>query len=260
MNKKIAIVILFIGVGLSALAQRDINNYKYVIIPLKYDFISENDQYRLNTLTRYLFKQEGFIALFDEEKFPEELNNDNCKALYANVNKIKGGLFATKLEIVLSNCFGKEVYKTEIGSSREKDYKKAYNEALKNAFKSIEELEYKYEAVEVKPIEKKVVKKDIVEVSDDVKPKSIEKKKEAKTNTLNNVKKDPYKAQLFGGLNYKLMNNKGELVYVLLYSGKENVYIVKGVDALVYKLNNNWVLAKSTDNKIEIESIEIKFD
>merc|ERR1712170_227654 len=105
-------LVLFLSIGFAAMAQKTIDNYQYVIIPLQYDFLSEKDQYRLNTLTRHLFKQKGFIVLFDAEEFPEEINKDRCEALYANVEKVKGGLFATKLEIVLKNCFGKEVYRT----------------------------------------------------------------------------------------------------------------------------------------------------
>ena len=137
MNKKIALLIFFLSIGFASIAQKNINNYKYVIIPLKYDFLNENNQYRVNTLTRYLFKQKGFEAFFDEEEFPEELNKDRCKALFADVEKAKGGLFSTKVDIVLKDCFGKEVYRTETGSSREKDFKNAYNEAIKNAFSSI---------------------------------------------------------------------------------------------------------------------------
>ena len=142
MNNKLAVVLLFLCLGFSATAQKNINNYKYIIVPLKYDFLSEKDQYRLNTLTRYLFKQKGFVALFDEEEFPEELSKDQCKALFANVEKGKGGLFTTKLDITLKDCFGKEVYRTETGTSREKDFKNAYVEALKNSFSSIEFMDF----------------------------------------------------------------------------------------------------------------------
>ena len=164
MKKKLAVLILFLSIGFAAIAQKEINNYKYVIVPLKYDFLNEKDQYRLNTLTRHLFKQKGFVTFFDEEQFPEELNKDRCKALFANVENAKGGLFATKVDITLKDCFGKELFRTETGSSRKKDFKEAYVEAVREAFSSIEVMDYEYQPSE----EKNEKDDDVIESAVDI--------------------------------------------------------------------------------------------
>jgi hypothetical protein len=53
-------------------------------------------------------------------------------------------MFVTKASIVLKDCEGNEVYRTQVGSSKEKDFKAAYGEALRKAFKSLTGFTYQY--------------------------------------------------------------------------------------------------------------------
>ena len=46
---------------------QSINDYQYVIVPIKYDFLKENDKYRLNTLTKLLFQKYGFKSYLSSE-------------------------------------------------------------------------------------------------------------------------------------------------------------------------------------------------
>lgn len=257
MNKKLTVFVLFLCVGFSALAQKNINNYKYVIVPLKYDFLSEKDQYRLNTLTRYLFKQKGFVALFDEEEFPEELHNDRCKALYANVEKERGGLFATKLDITLKDCYGKEVYKTETGTSREKDYKDAYVEALKNAFSSIEFLDYKYQPAETKVEEKEEVTEGNTEVKNDTEIKVPEIKPSIGIIESETEDKTLYAQEESYG--YQLVDTTPKIVMQLINTSAKDVFIVKENKAIVYKKDDKWFYYENDNGKITEKELRIKF-
>ncbi|MDY8134438.1 hypothetical protein [Aquimarina sp. 2201CG5-10] len=151
--------ILFLGVALFCttvlFGQGNINDYKYIIVPEGYVFLKKNDSYQLNSLTRFLFKKQGYDAFMRGEKMPEDLIVNGCKALRVNVKK-ESGLFATKLIIELLDCNSNVVYTSGVGSSREKEYKKAYQEALRGAFKSIELLKYEYNgSKEVENIRKK---------------------------------------------------------------------------------------------------------
>ncbi|ARV07667.1 hypothetical protein BTO04_13625 [Polaribacter sp. SA4-10] len=58
-------------------------------------------------------------------------------------------MFATKITIVLKYCFGKELYSSKEGVSRLKEFKKAYQEAIRNAHATID-LKYSYQPNEVK--------------------------------------------------------------------------------------------------------------
>lgn len=256
MKKKLAVLILFLSIGFTAIAQKDINNYKYVIVPLKYDFLNEKDQYRLNTLTRHLFKQKGFVTFFDEEQFPEELNKDRCKALFANVENAKGGLFATKVDITLKDCFGKEVFRTETGSSRKKDFKEAYVEAVREAFSSIEVMDYEYQPLEEKTekdddvIESAV---DIVEVEakePEVKPSTESVEIESKDTTLYAQEK-PY--------GYQVVDATPKVVMQLLNTSAQNVFLVKDKNAIVYKEDGFWYYSENNGELKEPKTLDIKF-
>lgn len=126
-------------------AQSELNGYKYIIVPKKFNFLKgEADKYKLNSLTKFLFSKNGFETLFEDDKLPEDLFANPCLAARVNVvNESK--MFKTNMVIELKNCHNQVVFSSLSGSSREKEYKKAYHEAIRNAFVSIEALQYKYD-------------------------------------------------------------------------------------------------------------------
>ncbi len=131
---------LFITNGYS---QKKINDYKYVIVPASYGFLNKTDEYQLNSLSKFLFNKYGFKTFMRGEDFPEELKKNGCLGLTANVKK-NSGLFMTKLSITLKDCNGSILFSSSEGTSREKEYKRAYHEALRKAFKGVEKLNYRY--------------------------------------------------------------------------------------------------------------------
>ena len=139
MKKLVFVFILFSTVAFS----QNINNYKAVIIPLKYDFLKSENQYRLATLTKLNLQKAGFIAFYSNEDIPSEYK-DRCSLLTVDVKK-ESGFLMTKLAVVFNDCFGKLVYQSEMGKSKLKEYEAAYSEALNDAFRSINALNYKYE-------------------------------------------------------------------------------------------------------------------
>jgi hypothetical protein len=121
---------------------QSINDYVAVIVPTKYEFVKSENQYRLNTLTKFNLKKAGFEAFYTNEIIPKEYN-ERCSLLYVDVNEEKGFL-VTKLNITFKDCYGTVIYKSEVGKSREKEYEVSYPEALNNAFISVYALHYKY--------------------------------------------------------------------------------------------------------------------
>jgi len=145
MNKKIlSLIVLFMYVAVS-FSQNELNGYKYIVIPKKYDFLKgEDDKYKLNSLTKFLFNKNGFNALFQDEDYPEDLRLNTCLGLVVYViNDSK--VFTTRLKIELRDCYNKTVYTSIEGKSREKDYEKAYQEALRGAFVSLEVMSYNFD-------------------------------------------------------------------------------------------------------------------
>lgn len=143
MPKNIVAIALIFFIGVSSFAQNSVNDYKYVVVPLQFDFFKGKDRFRTSTLTRYLFKQEGFEVYYDEEKFPEELFNDRCLALYADVLKISS-FFKTKVQIELKDCYGNIVFLSGEGSTKIKEHEEAYPVVIREAFESIKFLNYSY--------------------------------------------------------------------------------------------------------------------
>jgi len=125
-------------------AQKDINSYKYIIVPNQYEFQKSEDQYQLNSLTKFLFEKQGFNVLLSNESFPEDLARNPCLALKA-VLQNNSGMLTTKLNMDLLDCYNTVVFSTEEGKSKIKDYKKAYQEATRNTFVGIEALNYEYD-------------------------------------------------------------------------------------------------------------------
>ncbi len=122
---------------------QSINDYQYVIVPIKYDFLKENDKYRLNTLTKLLFQKYGFKSYLSSEEIPKEVENSRCDMLYATVTE-ESNFMVTKLKILVKDCREKIIYETDFGKSRNKEFAAAYNEALREAGKSFDKLNYKY--------------------------------------------------------------------------------------------------------------------
>lgn len=141
----LSLLIFVLGFVSTTIQAQNLNEYKYVIVPIKYDFLSEKDQYQLNSLTEFLFEKYGFKAFLEVEKLPTDLLNNRCAALNAEVVSDSGFFsFVTKVKVVLKNCNGQVVFESEEGRSRLKKYKFAYQEALRDAFSSVEALDYSY--------------------------------------------------------------------------------------------------------------------
>ncbi|WP_052158374.1 hypothetical protein [Lacinutrix jangbogonensis] len=280
---KNTVLILFTLVALTSVsAQQSLNDYKYIIIPKKFDFLKEADQYKINSLTKFLFEKYNFEAILEDETFPSDYGKNNCLGLKADVLK-DSNMFKTKLSVQLRNCKNELIFTSAQGESREKNYKVAYNQALRSAFKSIEKTNYSYnpenaitanDAVEViqeeqKEIEKlkdeiKVLKNEKVVVVENA-PKVLliktKEKQEEDTQEILEFNNSRLIAEAIpkSGLTYNLLNSNGDKIYTILFSGKTDLYIVKDRDAIIYKLNGKWVIAEAKGNDLKLMALDIKF-
>lgn len=124
-------------------AQSELDPYKYVIVPKKFDFLQEEDQYRLNALTGFLFDKHGYNTLMEGIDYPPDVKENPCLAVTADV--INGSnILTTKLSVVLKNCFGQVVFTSEEGTSKIKEYDRTYSDALRKCFPSIAALDYHF--------------------------------------------------------------------------------------------------------------------
>lgn len=283
------VLICFMVTG-STFAQSDLNNYKYVIVPKKFDFLKEENQYRLNSLAKFLFKKYGFEALMEGSDYPEDMSVNRCKALKSDVIK-DSGLFKTKLTIELKDCNDRVVYTSSMGESREKEYTRAYNEALRNAFTSFESVNYKYspsksaisaitrsqsqtdntavskEIEELKAeIEslKKEKQEEVVEVKpviEEAKAQQVEKvevkKEEPKVEVNNDINNILYAQATANG--YQLVDSSPKVIFRIIKTGVNNVFLVEGLSAIIYKEGNNWIVEQYSEGNTIKDTVNIKF-
>lgn len=143
LQKAILLLLLF-GFIVPVSSQNELDPYKYIIVPKQYGFLKEENQYRVNSYTKYLFVQEGYQAFYEGDAYPDDLLSDPCLGLTANVVN-ESSAFTTKIFLVLKNCRGEVVLQTVEGKSKIKQYEKTYIDALKKCFVTIKELDYNYD-------------------------------------------------------------------------------------------------------------------
>jgi len=147
MPKRFFTLLLFSAIVLGSVAagyaQSPLDSYKYIIVPKRFDFLRKENQYRVNSQTKYLFEKNGFTTLLKGQDYPDDLLANPCLGAEANVID-ESNSFTSKVRISLTNCQDEVVYASEQGKSKEKEYAKSYSLALENAFKSIAQMGYQY--------------------------------------------------------------------------------------------------------------------
>ena len=140
--KKILFFLSFLFLTCLVIAQEiNLNQYKYVIVNSKFDFVKRVDGYQTSSFTKFLFNKKGFVTFLDNEEFNDELSMNRCMAVYADVND-DSGLLNTKLYIEVKDCKGRLLYKSPNGVSRLKKYVRAYRQAIREAFIPLEKMNY----------------------------------------------------------------------------------------------------------------------
>lgn len=245
MKKLLLLLILFVSV--SAFSQ-SINDYQYVIVPIKFDFLKEKDQFRLSTNTKIMLQKYGFISFLSTEDIPTEIINNQCSYATAFIEE-NNNMFVTKIKIVLKDCKQKVLFETEFGTSRTKQFATAYNEALRMAAKSFETLNYKYNGTTITEIVSVVPIVTQVPISND-----------SVSNNQNKNSETFYFAQptTYG---FQVVDSEPKVIMKLYTTSQKNVFIgVKGnSNGVVILKENQWFFEYYDNGKIVSEPINLKF-
>ena len=261
--KNIVIILFLIFSNFLVLGQK-VNNYKYIVVSEKFNFLNENNQYQTSSLTKFLLEKNGFTVVLDSEQYAKELINNPCKGLKVGVVD-KSSMFKTKLVIEFKDCYNKLIYTSGEGESRQKDYKRSFQEAIRNAHKTISNL--KYEPVKdqfkieqnISVIDKPAVNKKLETINSNEKVLEIVRKTRNKTeikNTTTEVK------TLYAQPNnngFQLINLKPAVVFILLKTNVDEVFIIKDKNGVLYKKDFFWIAEFYKDGKMLVEKYEIKF-
>ncbi|AXY72821.1 hypothetical protein D3H65_02045 [Paraflavitalea soli] len=244
---------LFIALLLTvtAFSQSSINNYKYVLVPAKYNFAKTDNQYGLNTLTQSLLNAKGFTAFVGNEQLPPEVAGNKCNALTAEAVE-KNGLLVTKITLLLKDCQGNIVFKSKEGKSREKDFQAAYDEALRDAFTSFNSLAYKYDGTTFTQSQATSSVPAATTTAPAPAPPPVLPAVTENTGVL-------YAQATPNG--YQLIDTSPKKVMTLLKTSLQDYFIAEGgaSNGVVFKKDGEWLFEYYKDNKLISLKLQIKF-
>ena len=243
------IVLLFVLISGYAFSQT-VNDYQYVIVPAKFIIFKETDKFRLNTNVKMLLQKYGFKSFLSTDAIPFEVANANCKMLHVNLEK-NNDFFSTKVKLILRDCKEKVVYQTSYGTSNEKDLLVAYNQALREAGKSFDKLNYKYNGKN----------------GGNAETVTAEYKSKNATPEINkNAAPAPIDPQLFFFAQpmvngFQIVNNESRIMMQLLYTSQKNVFIAlkNDINGIVINKNGQWIFEYYENAKLKTEPLNLKF-
>lgn len=146
MNRLRNVLICFLAGTSLVQAQAELNAYKYLIVPTRYENFRQSNQYNTSTLTKYHLTQMGFPAVYDNN-LPKDLRVDPCLGLMLSMVE-EGNMFRSRLKFVFTDCEGRAVYETREGESKSKDFQEIYKEAIPDALGSLLGMTYTYQPKE----------------------------------------------------------------------------------------------------------------
>lgn len=244
MFNRILFIGLFLMLSLPVKAQLDA--YKYIIVPLDMEGFTSKNPHGISTLLKYLLQQDGFTAVYDEN-LPADLLNRRC--LGSTIKLIdKSNTFITKVQLAFTDCNGAIVFQTQDGKSKIKEYKPAYEEAIREAFRSVHGINYNYQAPE----------KTSISFKDDVKKlPALATKKDPDTSESS---QETWYAQE-RDYGFQVVDKSPEVRMQLFETTKEGIFIARQNDrtGILYPEEAHWIFEYYEEEKRIREKIEIKF-
>lgn len=219
MKASIILVFLFwLQVGWAQTSS--LNAYEYVIVPMQFDFQSEPNEYRLNILARVLLKDEGFEVYMDKEERPLDYRGNSCKPLFLEVENTSGFL---NLSVVvrLKDCQDKILFESEEGTTKIKNYEDGYQAALRQAFESLSDANYRFDSS--------------LKEADNRTTRSMSKVEKSSEMAENYPDKKIYK---FGGETYWLVKKDNKDYSILANAGKESYAELENADKGTFIFNS----------------------
>lgn len=235
-------ILLFFVIITSLSFGQSLNDFKYALVPSKFSFLKEPNMYRLNNLSKLFMEKYGFETYLDTDSQPSDFENINCNKVFVEVVD-NSGTFTTKVTVNIKDCKGKILYTSKEGSSRDKVYAVAYNDAFRQAFGSMSVLNHKY--VEKNP---DIVAENKLVVS---KPEIITNQIFIKQYTVIATK---------NGFNLLSFGSNSEVFQIFLTSQKD-VFIAKRneISGVLIKKTDNWFFEYYENDKLVSERVEVKF-
>jgi hypothetical protein len=268
------LIILLTSICLSSVfAQHNLNSYKYIIVEKQFHFQNDPGQYNLNNLVKFEFQKLGFEVIMQDQELPADLKSNYCLALNSEV--IAKGVLRTKAKVILRNCDAEIVYTSEEGVTKEKDFSRTYGIAIRNAFLTMNHLNYDYipnekvksvsaNTEDVKMAEAKIEKleAEIIELKKEEKVNKVvepveepEKRKTDETTSKKESVKFLQANPISNG--FQIVDESSEEIMILVHTALKDVFVVKDKNAIVFKKDGKWFYSKN--NEEESKMLNLKF-
>ncbi|UJH66547.1 hypothetical protein [Allomuricauda sp. SCSIO 65647] len=282
------IVVLMVFLGANLIGNAQFSDYKYVVVPKRFEGFKKENQYSTSTLIKHLLTQQGFNAVYDDFI---ALKTNPCLGAWVRLQD-DSSLFLTKTSLIFEDCEGNSVFETAQGRSKVKQYKASYEQAIREAFFSMAGVTHNYV-----PKEETEKKEETVTLNfkNDVKSLKNEGQAVEKTATVNEQKtvseKQPYKTSepkesdmakatspekntIIGEASkievlyaqpiergYQLVDTTPSVRYKLQETSVPNVYLVVGdnKNGIVFQKEGKWFLQYEDDKKDVMKELNIKF-
>lgn len=218
-----------------------INEYEFVIVPTRFQFQESENEYRLNTLVKFRLEQYGFKAFYSSDELKTNYD-ERCRYLNVDVVNVSG-LFSTKLYIVFKDCKKAIIFQSAVGSSKVKEYKKAYTEALEEALQSVKALNYNFEGKKTEEVFS-AVRQNV--------PVEVEKTEIVMENAL-------FAQPISNG--FQLVDTTPKVVLKMFRTSQTDYYTATSEtkNGVVFKKNSEWFFEYYVNDQLISEKLTIKF-
>ena len=246
--------------------EKKVNNYKFIVVPERFDFLKQKNEYKTSSLTKFLLQKNGFTVVLNSEQYPIALRGNPCNGLNALVLD-RSSMFKFKVIIELRDCSNRLLYTSEEGVSRLKEFKKGFQEAIRNAHASMNDIAY--EPFLLPNISKD--KKEIVIVNPALVEEGKEVKIEAEIPVINSLEEAAQASPINNIVpatslyaqpkenGFQLINLKPQVVFVILNTSVKGVFVIKDKNGLLYKKGENWIAEFYERGEIVVKKYNIKF-
>ena len=203
--------------------------------------------YQTSSLTTFLLRKNGFDAFLSTDSLPKGIYENRCAILFVNVLSTSGS-FVTKNVVEFRDCNNVVVYTSKVGKSREKEYKEAYHQAIREAFKDVKIQAYKRDPF---------VANNAKIVSETAK-KELLKKEVVRSDKVGIENATTIYAKSFSK-GFQLHDTTSKVIFTLLYTGTKNVFIIKGKNGILYLKDSKWIAEFYENGQLIQKELQITF-
>ena len=230
---------------------QNLNTYKYALVPAKFSFLKENNQHNLNVMTKLFMEKYKFETYLDNEVFPETFAKDNCNKVFVDVLD-NSNFFTTRLTVVIKDCKNVILATSAEGKSKEKEFKIAYNQALRMAFEN-------FTILKTHNFQPSQIDKETSEIVEKIPSQEINSGTKA---TISNPKpfQGNYYAQPIAN-GYQIIDSEPKVVMKIYKTSINDFYIAvrDNQNGVLFLKESNWIFEFYKEGNLVSEKIDVKF-